>query len=85
MQYVNASMLVNRLRSMESSGLIDAFEDVLFEIENAVGVDIVFCKDCAFFSKSGESVGRITLYHCAKRGTGTTKEGFCNYGERREF
>lgn len=80
MKYINVFDIVSRLRQMEKSGLIDEFEDVLFEIITAPGISIVYCKDCKFQHGDGTCERYMTKAGIEHH---TTMHGFCAWGREK--
>lgn len=78
MKYTNTFDIVSKLQQMEHSGLIDEFDDILFEIITAPGICIVYCKDCKFQNRDGTCEKYMTKAGIKHH---TTMHGFCAWGE----
>ena len=89
-EYINKQELLDKVKSSQGKTFGDAL--IVAEIENADGVDIVFCKDCKKFIKKGEEFLNNDIFGvCEKSRTGFFDDGeevygndFCSYGERKE-
>ena len=75
MKYTNTFDIVSKLQQMEHSGLIDEFDDILFEIITAPGIDIVFCKDCKY------RYANVSGIYCRQHSVEVEPDFYCGDGE----
>ena len=80
-EYINKQELLEKAKSIQGK----LWGDVLIvnAIENADGVDIVFCKECKHYTQKGIS-GVCKVYSTNQVEGIVLKDHFCSYGERRE-
>ena len=91
MSYIEKEPLLEKAKSLQ--GNLFGAVAIVREIENADGVDIVFCNECKHWRKMGyDSLFEKGFGHChnndfpfmCETRPDTNADDFCSYGERRE-